>query len=129
MIKKGMTDIKVRGMYIWQKPADMMPSNHYVLLGKLDGVEYVFDLTAGQFPKIDGPLVLPKLAWERIYQQTWPSKLIKYGDFSAPRSAEVAFSSSLPMKPTDFMKDATILAKPNWYLKGTPPDSVPKVKP
>ncbi|MDF9620453.1 hypothetical protein P5705_22630 [Pseudomonas entomophila] len=129
MIDKGMTDIRVRGMYIWQKPDDIMPSNHYVLLGKMGDMEYVFDLTAGQFPKIDGPLVLPKLAWERIYQQTWPSKLIKYGDFSAPKRAEIAFSSSLPKNPVEFMTDTIILAKPNWYLKGTPLDSVRKVMP
>lgn len=118
MLSKGITDIRVRGMFMWANGMDEMPSNHFVLIGKFKGRDFVFDLTAGQFPLMDGPLVEPLASWEARYQNTWRTKLIKYQDFSAQGQASVKFSSrNMNQPPMELMKDTQVLAAPAWYRK------------
>ncbi len=113
---KGMSDIKVRGMFIWSNGGEMMPANHFVAWGRLEGQDYVFDLTAAQFPGFDGPLILPLAAWEQQYQQAWRLKLIKYQDFKTIHGANTVFGAQiLTQAPMDVIPGAKVLAEPGWY--------------
>ncbi|WP_165928805.1 hypothetical protein [Iodobacter fluviatilis] len=117
MLSKGMTSIQYRGLYMWVNGSDEMPMNHFVVIGRLNGADYVFDLTAGQFPGIDGPQILSLGKWEALYQTTWTRKLIKYGDFNTINEASNRFPASLPGQSSLFevMGGTQILVAPSWY--------------
>lgn len=116
MQSKGMSHIQVRGMFIWANGGEMMPANHFVVRGYLDGQDYVFDLTAAQFIGIDRPLILPLATWEQQYQQAWKLKLIKYQDFKSIEGANAIFGSQILIQaPMDLIPGAQVLAAPGWY--------------
>lgn len=121
MQRQGMQDVKVRKMLLWSSP-NQTNGTHYVLKGSKDGVEYIFDLTAGQFQgrlaSLDGPLILPEAAWTRRYQtaSTTNSWLMKYKDFDSISDANSAFGGRFGTPdPMDAMDGAYVMTEPGWY--------------
>ncbi|TWR88281.1 hypothetical protein FJD38_16515 [Pseudomonas saxonica] len=117
----GMTDIKYRGLLIWNNAMEIIPSNHFVVLGTKNGERYVFDLSAAQFhnkgmPDLDGPLILKEADWVQKYSNATTRKLIKYKDFNAPDSATNSFRSMPGLfSPSDVIEDGVLLTMPQWY--------------
>lgn len=123
MKAQGMTDIKYRGMFMFNNMAEEKWLNHFVVVGSKQGKPYVFDLTATQFankgmPALDKPLILPEAAWADLYRSATTRKLIKYKDFSSSQRAEQVFNPQPPVQsPTTFIEDANILHAPSWYTQ------------
>ncbi|MFK0297138.1 alpha/beta hydrolase [Streptomyces sp. NPDC090442] len=116
----GFTDIKYRGMAIWDNALEGAHANHYVVLGKRGGKTYVFDLSAGQFahrgmPDLDGPIIATEAKWAKMYQDSTTRKLIKYQDFATSQEATDAFRPTRMLAPRGYMPGSTILTAPHWY--------------
>ncbi|WP_387689159.1 hypothetical protein [Photorhabdus sp. RM71S] len=121
MQDNGMTDIKYRGMYIWDNAMNAAPMNHFVVVGKKNGKDYVFDLSAHQFENkgmldLNGPLILEESEWANKYSGASTRKLIKYKDFSNAKSAGTTFNSYPGHHPVDVIEGATVLTEPQWYI-------------
>ncbi|MGP3004501.1 putative adhesin [Serratia bockelmannii] len=122
MRENGFTDIRYRGMHIWDNGTpDTIPSNHFVVVGRKDGKEYVFDLTAHQFadkgmPNLDGPLILSHDDWVAKYQGATKRKRITYSDYNTPSTARHEYSA-LPgaHSVTEIKPNEVALTTPSWY--------------
>ncbi|EIP5935313.1 SPI-2 type III secretion system effector SseI, partial [Salmonella enterica] len=49
MNEKGFDNIRYRGIFIWDKPTEEIPTNHFAVVGNKEGKDYVFDVSAHQF--------------------------------------------------------------------------------
>jgi len=126
MKRKGMTDIRYRGMYVWSALKDEEAFNHFVVLGSKDGKQYVFDLTAGQFEDegmllLNGPKILSETDWAQLYQKAGGRrKLIVYKDFDSESAANRMFgqtATSIFEALENGMSDVTVLKEPVWYRR------------
>lgn len=116
----GMTNIQYRATQLWSSASEQMPTHHFVVVGERGGQKYVFDLSARQFadkgmPDLDGPLILTEADWAQKYANASSRKLIKYKDFSNPRSAATEFHSYPGHSPKDVIDGGTLLTAPQWY--------------
>jgi hypothetical protein len=120
-----MTDIRYRGVSIWNNELDESPMNHLTVVGKKDNKEYVFDLTAHRFKNIDnssldGPLILEESIWEKRYREAFPKKLIKYKDFAGEQMAVANFRlyfNQSAIDIIDVIEGTKTLNSPDWYIK------------
>ncbi|MFC5722317.1 hypothetical protein ACFP1Z_19305 [Streptomyces gamaensis] len=120
MRNNGYTNIKFRGMGIWDNVDQRTYANHYVVLGERNGQRWVFDLSAGQFGNkgmrgLDGPIVDLEVNWAKKYADSTTRKLIKYQDFRTASGATGEFGSVTGLDPLDYMPDSTLLNTPDWY--------------
>lgn len=122
--KKGFTDIRYAGMDIWANGGrKTLNDNHFVVIGRKDGKEWVFDLSAGQFANkgmqgLDGPLILPMDQWLTTYRQSTTTKLIKMREFGNSGSAATEFSTNSPRWALDYREGTQLLTRPAWYDSG-----------
>ncbi|WP_312695615.1 LysM peptidoglycan-binding domain-containing protein [Caproiciproducens sp.] len=112
MIKEEFTDIRYRGIYIWANGLDNNPMNHFAVIGKKNGIDYIFDVTAHQFANsgmrdFEDPQILTLLSWEDKWRNATSRKLIVCSDFNNTYLARNNYSSSLPITPVDFFIDAS----------------------
>ncbi|WGO83479.1 hypothetical protein [Arsenophonus apicola] len=117
-----MTDIRYRGVSIWNNAQDESPMNHLTVVGKKDNKEYVFDLTAHRFKNndsspLDGPLILEDSMWEKRYREAFPKKLIKYRDFAGEQMAVANFRLYFNQSAIDIIDGSKTLNSPDWYIK------------
>ncbi|MGW1194852.1 hypothetical protein ACWD4B_03165 [Streptomyces sp. NPDC002536] len=120
MRNNGYTNIKFRGMGIWDNVDQRTYANHYVVLGERNSQRWVFDLSAGQFGNkgmrgLDGPIVDLEANWAKKYADSTTRKLIKYQDFRTASGATGEFGSVTGLDPLDYMPDSTLLSSPDWY--------------
>lgn len=109
---RGFTNIRFRGMGIWQRGDKFPANNHFAVLADHGGQTWVADFTAHQFPKITTPIFKPEPAWARIWQESTEMKLVKYKDFDSMLDAKSTFDSMIG--PFESIDDATVLVTPNW---------------
>ena len=98
-----------------------MPTNHYVVMAKKDGIDIVVDLTAGQFEQygFSGPVITTEDNWIHQWQQKLkgrPTHLVKMVQVNK------AISSS-PFRweyvnPQDIVPEGRLLQRPVWYKRG-----------
>ncbi|WP_387689153.1 hypothetical protein [Photorhabdus sp. RM71S] len=126
MKKKEMEHIRFRAIFIWDNATSSSPMNHFVVVGKKEGKDYVIDLTAQQFgdrgiDRLNAPLILEETEWAARYSgvPAETKRLIKYKDFSDARSARTEFNSYPVHKAENIIKGAVILTTPKWYLLQT----------
>ncbi|HGJ5866150.1 hypothetical protein [Arsenophonus nasoniae] len=122
MANHDMTNIKYRGIYIWDDATDEMPLNHFVVLGKKNDKNYVFDLTAHQFanegmPSLNAPLILEETEWGKRYIAAGSNKLIKYKDFNTANRASDVYNAYPGHAPNEIIDGEKILITPPWYWK------------
>lgn len=121
MKNNGFSEIKYRGMYIWNNATEQIPSNHFVVVGKKNGKEYVFDLTAHQFEKngmeqLDLPLILSHDDWVAKYQGATTRKRITYTDYTSPTEATRSYDALPGHSPLESISaDEQALTTPSWY--------------
>ncbi|WP_411142453.1 hypothetical protein [Streptomyces sp. x-80] len=120
MRNNGYTNIKFRGMGIWDNVDQRTYANHYVVVGKRDGRRWAFDLSAGQFGNkgmrgLDGPIVDLEKNWAKMYADSTTRKLIKYQDFTTASGATGEFGSVTGLDPLNYMPDSKLLSSPDWY--------------
>ncbi|MFK0297018.1 hypothetical protein ACIQU6_42025 [Streptomyces sp. NPDC090442] len=120
MRDNGFTDIKYRGMGIWDNVSDRTYMNHYAVVGERAGKRWVFDLSAGQFGNkgmqgLDGPIIDLEENWAKRYADSTTRKLIKYQDFDTAGRATSTFGSVTGLDPLDYIPDSTLLNSPTWY--------------
>ncbi|MGW2190490.1 hypothetical protein ACWC0D_32215, partial [Streptomyces sp. NPDC001719] len=120
MRNHGYTNIKFRGMGIWDNVDQRTYANHYVVVGGRDGKRWVFDLSAGQFGNkgmrgLDGPIVDLEENWAKMYADSTTRKLIKYQDFPTASGATGEFGSVTGLDPLEYMSDSKLLSSPAWY--------------
>ncbi|MFK0294761.1 alpha/beta hydrolase [Streptomyces sp. NPDC090442] len=122
--RKGFTDIRYAGMDMWSNGGRMtLNDNHFVVIGRKGGREWVFDLSAGQFANkgmrgLDGPLILPMENWLATYRQSTTTKLIKMREFSNSGSAATEFSTNAPRWSLEYREGTQLLTRPTWYDSG-----------
>ncbi|MGX8904690.1 LysM peptidoglycan-binding domain-containing protein [Streptomyces netropsis] len=122
--REGFTDIRYVGMDIWPNAGPKtLNDNHFVVIGRKGGREWVFDLSAGQFANkgmqgLDGPLILPRESWEAVYRQSTTTKLIKMREFANSGSAATEFSAHAPRWSLDYREGTQLLTRPSWYDMG-----------
>ncbi|MFF4410195.1 alpha/beta hydrolase [Streptomyces sp. NPDC001404] len=122
--KKGFTDIRYAGMDIWANGGrKTLNDNHFVVIGRKGGREWVFDLSAGQFANkgmqgLDGPLILPMENWLSTYRQSTSTKLMKMREFGNSGSAATEFSTNSPRWALDYREGTQLLTRPAWYDRG-----------
>ncbi|MFZ3491975.1 alpha/beta hydrolase [Streptomyces sp. 5.8] len=112
MESKGFTNIRFRGMGIWQRGDKFPANNHFAVLADHRGQTWVADFTAHQFPKITTPIFKPEPAWARVWQESTEMKLVKYKDFDSMLDAKSTFDSMIG--PFEAIDDATVLLTPTW---------------
>ncbi|MFE3553441.1 alpha/beta hydrolase [Streptomyces sp. NPDC059193] len=112
MESRGFTDIKFRGMGIWQRGDKFPANNHFAVLGDHGGQTWVADFTAHQFAKITDPIFKPEPSWARIWQESTDMKLVKYKDFDSMLDAKSTFERMIG--PFEAIDDATVLVAPPW---------------
>ncbi len=119
LLKDAGYKTKVRGMYFWSNAKTDMPKNHFAVLASKDGVDYVVDISAGQFSEFDitEPIVATDEMWQRTYRDAAQRTLIKYKDYKSIAAAGNEFSTTRSVLPTDEIPAAKILAEPAWYKK------------
>lgn len=120
MQSKGFTDIRYRGMYIWSNASESIPANHFVVVGKLNGNDYVFDMTAHQFEHkgmshINAPLILPADEWAKKYNEATTTKVIYYSDFDSSSKAKNFYDAHSGHSPLDRFEGKVFIKKPKWY--------------
>ncbi len=117
--KSSFEDVKIMELGIWPNGGvDTMPTNHYVVMSKKDGVDIVVDLTAGQFERygLSDPIISTKDDWIYQWQQKLKDKprlLVKMaplsgGIFTSPFSLDY-------LNPQLIVPNGTLLQRPNWY--------------
>ncbi|MFE0102852.1 hypothetical protein [Streptomyces sp. NPDC059009] len=116
----GFTDIRYRGMGLWDNGLTDKPATHFAVLADRGGRTFVFDLSAGQFANkgmrgLDGPLITTEANWAKAFQDSTSRKLIKYQDFATISEANDAFRSTKPLEPFAYRSGATVLTAPSWY--------------
>ncbi|WP_342324718.1 hypothetical protein AAEY27_08860 [Kosakonia sp. BYX6] len=123
MRKKGFEDIRYRGIAIFLHAGDRFPGNHFVVVGRKNGKDYVFDLTAGQFAskydELNGPIILPEELWAQKYANITSNTLIKYGDYNTAAKADLdfgIFSHYTAYGPDAIIPGAKVLRRPEWYF-------------
>ncbi|MFD3944843.1 hypothetical protein [Streptomyces sp. NPDC058579] len=120
MRANGYTNIKFRGMGIWDNVDQRTYANHYIVVGERNGQRWAFDLSAGQFGNkgmrgLDGPIIDLEANWAQKYADSTTRKLIKYQDFPTQSEAKHTFGSMTGFDPLEYMPDSTLLSTPNWY--------------
>lgn len=120
-LENGFSNVRYRAIVMWSG-ATMTSRmvNHYAVVARKNGMDYVFDLTAGQFenrmPGLVGPIIAREEDWAEIYisgSRTW---LIKFRDFDDRQSAIDHFSVPV-MDPMQPIENAVVLKAPSWYMK------------
>ncbi|MFJ7209596.1 alpha/beta hydrolase [Streptomyces sp. NPDC098789] len=118
------TDIRYVGMDMWANAGpETFASNHFVVIGRKGGKDWVFDLSAGQFADkgmqgIDGPLVLPLENWLEKYRRSTTTKVIKMREFSNSQSATTEFHPGKFDLATDYREGLQLLTRPAWFDRG-----------
>lgn len=112
MESQGFTNIRYRGMGIWQRGDKFPANNHFAVLADHGGQTWVADFTAHQFPNITTPIFKPEPGWAKIWQESTEMKLVKYKDFDSMLAAKSTFDSMIG--PFDAIDDATVLVTPTW---------------
>ncbi|MGP2927120.1 putative adhesin [Serratia bockelmannii] len=120
MKKNEFTNIKHRGMHIWNNGMEEVPTNHFVVVGTKNGKEYVFDLTAHQFkdtmPDLSGPLILSHEDWTAKYQGATIRKRITYTDYTNQADAKRNYSAMPGEHSVWTLKNnEESLTTPVWY--------------
>ncbi|OTF70359.1 hypothetical protein BLA29_001889, partial [Euroglyphus maynei] len=119
----GYTDVKVVELGIWNYAArNDVPSNHYVVMAKKDGIEIVVDVTAGQFSKYGflGPIVTTKNDWIYQWQQgiaDYPRVLVKMAPFNGGISNSPFNLNSPFVDAKKTVPGGVLLQSPDWYGK------------
>ncbi|MCC8420881.1 cytotoxic necrotizing factor Rho-activating domain-containing protein [Photorhabdus thracensis] len=120
MKEKGFFDIRYRGMYIWNNATEQIPMNHFVVVGKKGGKDYVFDVSAHQFENkgmsdLNEPLILSAEDWAKKYRGATTRKLIYYSDFKNARTAANTYHALPRALVPGSMEGKTFITSPNWY--------------
>ncbi|RKS65791.1 glycosyl transferase-like sugar-binding protein [Photorhabdus asymbiotica] len=120
MRENGFTDIRYRGMFIWNNATEQIPMNHFVVVGKKVGKDYVFDVSAHQFenkgmPDLNGPLILAAEDWAKKYRGATTRKLIYYSDFKNASTATNTYNALPRELVLESMEGKTFITSPNWY--------------
>lgn len=120
MREHGFTNIKFRGMHIWDPAIEKGQTNHFVVVGERNNQRYVFDLTASQFSTIgmeglDGPLILTEPEWIDRYANASTTKLIYYTDFSSRIRAEAKYHNNPETDPVGAIENKKYIKIPPWY--------------
>ncbi|XWY09461.1 glycosyltransferase [Photorhabdus asymbiotica UENP] len=120
MRENGFTDIRYRGMFIWNNATEQIPMNHFVVVGKKVGKDYVFDVSAHQFenkgmPDLNGPLILAAEDWAKKYKGATTRKLIYYSDFKNASTATNTYNALPRELVLESMEGKTFITSPNWY--------------
>ncbi|EPE0073498.1 SPI-2 type III secretion system effector SseI, partial [Salmonella enterica subsp. enterica serovar Uganda] len=118
MNEKGFDNIRYRGIFIWDKPTDEIPTNHFAVVGNKEGKDYVFDVSAHQFENrgmsnLNGPLILSADEWVCKYRMATRRKLIYYTDFSNSSIAANAYEA-LP-RELESMAGKVFVTSPRWF--------------
>ncbi len=120
MNEKGFDNIRYRGIFIWDKPTEEIPTNHFAVVGNKEGKDYVFDVTAHQFENrgmsnLNGPLILSADEWECKYRMATRRKLIYYTDFSNSRIAAYAYDALPRELESESMAGKVFVTSPRWF--------------
>lgn len=79
----GFDNVYYRAIDIWDSTTDNNPMRHYVVVGEIDGEDYVFDMDAGKLKStFTGPIILPIKEWTARYAKEFDSKLISINESS-----------------------------------------------
>jgi len=118
--ENGFSNARYRGIGLWSGPSpESNMLNHYVVVAKKNGVDYVFDLTAGQFenkmPGLTGPIIAREDDWSAIYITSSRRWLIKFRDYNNMKSA-VDYFSMPAIHPIQPIENAVVLKAPLWYM-------------
>ena len=134
MKKKEFENIRCRGMAFFVNGMDISATNHFVLIGRKNGRDYAFDITAGQFygqyPELSGPIIMPEEIWAQKYANiTSERKLIKYADYPLNELRKVkidygSYSPYLVRGPNSQLPNAKVLKRPIWYFPKKSVDDV-----
>lgn len=122
----GFTEIRYRAIAMFMFTYDKMPMIHFAVKARMKGIDYIFDLTAGEFSAkysaLDGPLILPEEQWAKKYADISEQLLIKYNDYPTLNLATETFnhnSKFIVYGPEVQIPDAEILKQPGWYFPET----------
>ncbi|WP_273853655.1 hypothetical protein, partial [Serratia bockelmannii] len=124
--ENGYQDVKIAELGFWVNGgAETVPTNHYVVMAKKDGIEIVVDLTAGQFAQYEfsGPIINTKNNWTNLWQEATekkPRTLVKIAPVSGglDTSTFSAFSTYNDSRKT--VPNGELLKSPTWYQNSTP---------
>ncbi|NIF22016.1 hypothetical protein [Candidatus Pantoea multigeneris] len=125
--RAGYSDVEIHELGFWldaRTGREAIPTNHYVVMAKKDGVDIVVDLTAGQFEKygFTGPIISTKNNWLYRWQQALkekPRTLVKMvrvegGVGTSPFAIDINNSFDWQTE----VPNATLLQSPAWYKPG-----------
>ncbi|SUF19085.1 Fis family transcriptional regulator [Salmonella enterica] len=120
MNEKGFDNIRYRGIFIWDKPTEEIPTNHFAVVGNKEGKDYVFDVTAHQFENrgmsnLNGPLILSADEWVCKYRMATRRKLIYYTDFSNSKIAAYAYDALPRELESESMAGKVFVTSPKWF--------------
>ncbi|WP_413740012.1 hypothetical protein ACL2XQ_02055 [Sodalis sp. RH14] len=115
----GGVGVAYRMQRLWQNEHDRLPVDHIVLVLKINGNNYIVDMTylrpygAGL---IEDRQVFNEPEWAYLIKKTISNDypLIKYKDFSKIKSA-IAFPYREAEHPGKYVKGAFLLREPIWY--------------
>ena len=125
--RNGYSDVEIYELGFWldaRTGKEAIPTNHYVVMAKKDGVDIVVDLTAGQFEKynFDGPIISTKNNWLYQWQQAMEKKTrtlvkmvrveggVETSPFALNLNDSFDWQTNVP--------NATLLTSPTWYKPG-----------
>ncbi|EDW1109290.1 SPI-2 type III secretion system effector SseI [Salmonella enterica subsp. enterica serovar Weltevreden] len=120
MNEKGFDNIRYRGIFIWDKPTEEIPTNHFAVVGNKEGKDYVFDVSAHQFENrgmsnLNGPLILSADEWVCKYRMATRRKLIYYTDFSNSSIAANAYDALPRELESESMAGKVFVTSPRWF--------------
>lgn len=115
----GYTDTKIVELGFWVNGGEAtIPTNHYAVTVKKEGIEIVIDLTAGQDQEFSGPIFDTKDNWIHLWQKAMKNKprtLVKMafvtgGLESSTFSAFSPFAYAWQTAP-----NGELIQSPTWY--------------
>jgi len=79
----GLTNVCYRSVDIWDSASDSIPTRHYVVKGKIDGEDFIFDMDAGKLKStFAGPLIMSSKEWTEQYATEFDGKLVSINESS-----------------------------------------------